>query len=213
VTTLPRPREVTSIPGPSEYMCGLTWSGTRLWHSDQQAGQLYALDREDGRVQRQLRCASVRADLAWSGTHLWQIGMRPKRFLVLAEDDGAQVGRVAITPSNGRVTGAEFAPDGIWMLLRAPQVLQLRTVVGDQTEIVRELGVPGEHPSGLTYADGTVYYGDFDQRLIRGLDVSTGEVVLEYPTAGSPTGLAWDGELLWYCDFQARRLRALDVSA
>lgn len=207
------PQEVASIPGPSDYMCGLTWSGRRLWHSDQEAKQLYALDRSTGAVERQFRCASVRADLAWSGTHLWQIGMRPKRFLVISEDDGSQQERVAITPSNGRVTGAEFGPDGIWMLLRAPQVIQLRTVSGDETTISREFAVPGEHPSGLTYADGVVYYGDFDQQLIRGIDVVTEEVVLEYPAAGSPTGLAWDGALLWYCDFQARRVRALELSA
>ncbi|MFC6092281.1 hypothetical protein [Saccharothrix lopnurensis] len=195
-----------SLPSPGAYLCGLTWDGRQLWHSDQQAGEVYALDPEDGSVRHTLSCPGARADLTFHDGRLWQIGMRPKRFLLLDPGSGELVERRAIEPSNGRVCGAEVRPEGVWVCLRRPPVVQLRSV--DTVEVLREFPVVG-NPSGLTEVDGVVYYTDFEDVVIRGYDVETGEQVFSEAATGSPTGLTYDGRHLWYCDFPGKALRAI----
>ncbi|WP_007023439.1 NHL repeat-containing protein [Saccharomonospora iraqiensis] len=202
----PTVEALRSLPAPGSYLCGLTWDGSHLWHSDQRAGEVYALDPGDGTVLRRLSCPSARADLTVHAGRLWQIGQRPKRFLLLDPRTGEVVERRAIEPSNGRVCGAEVRPEGVWLCLRRPAVVQLRSI--ERVEIVREFAVEG-NPSGLTELDGVVYYTDFEDALVRGYDVATGERVFVQPATGSPTGLTTDGVDLWYCDFPGRSLRAI----
>jgi outer membrane protein assembly factor BamB len=199
---------VRTLPAPGEYLCGLTWDGARLWHSDQKALHIYALERSDGCVVRQFPCPSVRADLAFDGAHLCQIGGRPKRLVLIDRDTGATVGTRPIDPPSGRVTGVELAPEGLWLLLRGPTVVQLRDYPA--MTVRREHPVPGESPSGLTVADGIIACGDFEAGLVHALDARTGRFLGCARLEGRPTGMTWDGECLWYCDFQAGALRAVD---
>ena len=196
-----------ALATPGEYPCGLTWDGTHLWHSDQGALGIYAIDPADGRIARRFACGLVRADLAFDGTYLYQIGGRPKRFVVLDRDTGAVAAQRAIPPPSGRVTGAELGPEGMWVLLRGPMVVQLRD--RDRMTVLREYPVPGATPSGLTYARGTVVYGDFEAGALHAVDAATGDHVGSAAVAGRPTGLTWDGERLWYCDFPNRVVSAL----
>lgn len=195
-----------SLPAPGAYLCGLAWDGVSLWHSDQQAGEVYALDPSDGTVRSTVPCPGARADLTFHAGRLWQIGERPKRFLVLDPRTGEVLERRAIRPSNGRVCGAEVRPEGVWVCLRRPAVVQLRSI--DTVDVVHEFPVVG-NPSGLTEVGGVVYYTDFEEVVIRGYDVATGEQVFSEPATGSPTGLTYDGRYLWYCDFPGRALRAI----
>src|SRR5262245_9654047 len=115
-----------SLPGVGEYMCGLTWDGSLLWHSDQDAGRIYAIDPADGTVARELRCSRVRADLSHDGTSLLQVGGRPKRIVLVDPRTGEVTGEKAVLPASGRLTGIELGAQGLWMCLRAPTVVQLR---------------------------------------------------------------------------------------
>jgi len=78
--------------------------------------------------------------------------------------------------------------------------------------VLREYPVPGSSPSGLTYADGTIVYGEFEPGLLHAVDAATGEHLGSAPVAGRPTGLTWDGERVWYCDFPNRSLRTFDLA-
>jgi outer membrane protein assembly factor BamB len=202
---------VRTIPGVDAYMCGLTWDGTRFWHSDQGTETIYAIDPGTGAVTRQFPCPYVRADLAFDGTRLVQIGDRPKRLVLLDPATGEIVGGKPVLPASGRLTGAEMGEEGIWMVLRGPTVVQLRDYAS--MEVIREFPALGESPSGLTYAGGVVVYGDFDDRSLRAMDARTGEHLGQVALPGSPTGLTFDGELLWYCDFRARAFRALELAS
>jgi outer membrane protein assembly factor BamB len=197
-----------TLPAPGKYLCGLTWDGTVLWHSDQEEERVYAVDPETGAVVREFPCAHVRADLAYDGARLCQVGGRPKQLVLIDPATGEVVGMTPVHPSSGRLTGTEFGPEGIWMLLRGPTVVQLR----DRTSmtVLREFPAQGESPSGLTYADGVVVYGDFDDAVLRAMDPRTGEHLGSTEVPGHPTGLTWDGRRIWYCDFPARAIRALD---
>jgi outer membrane protein assembly factor BamB len=201
---------ISTIGAPAGYMCGLTWDGTWLWHSDQDAEMIYAVDRRDGSVARRFRCPHVRADLAFDGVRLLQVGGRPKRLVLIDPATGAVVGTRPVLPASGRLTGTELGPEGIWMVLRGPTVVQLRDY--PSMDVIREFPARGESPSGLTYATGVVVYGDFDDGVLRAMDARTGEHLGQVPVPGRPTGLTWDGDRLWYCDFPARSFRALPLA-
>jgi hypothetical protein len=200
-----------TLPAPGGYLCGLTWDGTVLWHSDQEEGKVYAVDRETGAVRTELNCPRARADLAFDGNHVCQVGGRPKRVLVLDRATGDVVEERAVRPSSGRLTGIEFGPEGLWMCLRGPTVVQLRDY--ETMTVQREYPVEGDSPSGLTYVGGAVVHGDFGDAVLRATDAATGRSLGSVTVTRRPSGLTWDGEQLWYCDFPARSFRALDTEA
>src|SRR5262245_27826235 len=91
---------VRSLPAPDDYMCGLTWDGQLLWHSDQGAQQIFGIDPATGEVVRKFPCAEVRADLAFAEGDLWQVGGRPKRLLGIDPRTGALRAERPVRPSN-----------------------------------------------------------------------------------------------------------------
>jgi outer membrane protein assembly factor BamB len=202
---------VTTLPGPAYYMCGLTFDGTLLWHSDQDAKMVYAIDPGDGHVIRQFDCAKVRADLTYDGRLLCQVGGRPKRVVLLEPEDGSVVGEKPVPPASGRLTGLEWSQDGFWMILRGPTTVQLRD--HETMTVRRQFPAMGEFPSGLTYADGVVVYGDFEEGTLHAMDPASGKHLGSASTGSKPTGLTWDGRHLWYCDFPATSFRAIALAS
>jgi DNA-binding beta-propeller fold protein YncE len=202
-TTIPVLR---SLPAPGTYLCGLTWDGRHLWHSDQEAGTIVAIDPATGSVRRILLCSRVRADLAYHDGRLCQVGGRPKRILLIDTVTGDIVDQKQVPPPSGRLCGIEMSPQGMWMCLRNPAVVQLRDF--GTMSVQRELPVQGA-PSGLTYVGGVVFYSDFEGEVIRAVDTKTGTLLAVASVAGRPTGMTWDGEQLWYCNFEARQFNAI----
>jgi len=200
---------VRSLPAPGTYACGLTFDGHDLWYSDQEAGKLVGLDRGSGAVKCEFACSRVRADLAYHDRLLCQVGGRPKRIILVDSRTGEVVGEKPVRPPSGRLCGVEMSPDGLWMCLRAPAVLQLRDF--ETMTVLRELAVEGA-PSGLTYVDGTVLYGEFETGALRAVDATTGTLLASVTVEGHPTGMTWDGDQVWYCDFQARAIKAISLA-
>lgn len=197
---------LSSLPAPGNYLCGLTWDGRHLWHSDQDAGTIVAVDPAGGSVVRTLGCSRVRADLTYHDGRLCQVGGRPKRILLIDPETGDIVDQKQVHPPSGRLCGIEMGPEGMWMCLRNPAVVQLRDF--DTMSVQRELPVEGA-PSGLTYVDGVVLYSEFEGGVVRAVDTVTGALLAAVTVAGHPTGMTWDGKRLWYCDFETRRFNAI----
>ncbi|MEO0971582.1 MAG: hypothetical protein AAFX85_00695 [Pseudomonadota bacterium] len=198
--------EALNLPG--EYPCGLTWDGKSFWHSDQAAKKIWSLDPTDGHILQEHNCPAVRADLAYDGSMLAQVGKRPKRLVLVDPSSGSWVHDLPINPANGRTTGAEFSPDGLWLLLRNPTVIQLRKY--PSMEVVREHAVRMTEPSGLTWCDGVVVVGEFTTGMFHALDAASGRYRAFRRVPGKPTGMTWDGERIWYCDFPSRKARAIE---
>ncbi len=193
---------------PGTYPCGLTWDGTSLWHSDQMAQRIWAIDPSNGRVTREIDCDAVRADLAYDGSMLAQVGRRPKHLVLVDPKTGAWLHDLPIEPLSGRTTGAEFCPDGLWLLLRNPSVIQLRSY--PSMEIIREHPVRMAEPAGLTWCDGVVVCGEFPTGTFHAIDAESGRYRAYRRVNGNPTGMTCDGERIWYCDFLTRELRAIE---
>lgn len=197
------------LPAPGQYLCGLTWDGEYLWHSDQAARTIVAINPTTADVVRTLACGRVRADLACHDGNLCQVGGRPKRILVIDPATGDTVVEKEVLPASGRLCGIEMGCEGMWMCLRAPAVVQLRDY--PTMSVQREIPVVGQ-PSGLTVVDGMVLFADFDDARIRAVDTVTGGLVGDVAVPGRPVGMTWDGEQVWYCDFEARRLNAIRLA-
>ena len=54
------------IPSPGSHMCGLTWDGHFLWHSDGSTNQLYCFDLSTNQLLRSLPCPEVRTGLSFT---------------------------------------------------------------------------------------------------------------------------------------------------
>jgi len=194
------------LPCPGTYMCGLTWAGGLLWHSDQEAGKIFAIESAAGRMVRQFDCPQVRADLAYHDGLLCQVGGRPKRLLLLDPQTGEVVDTKQVPPPSGRLCGVEMGPEGMWMCLRKPAAVQLRDF--ETMTVRREHAVEG-NPSGLTYVNGAVVYSEFEAGTVRTVDAITGRPLGTARVEGHPTGITWDGYQIWYCDFQARAIKSI----
>jgi hypothetical protein len=197
-----------SMPAPGTYMCGLSWDGEVFWHSDQEALRVSALDPATGAVRRSFTNAWVRADLTAHDGELYQIGGRPKRLVRVSPHTGRVLGHVPVLPSSGRLCGVEAAPEGMWMALRSPDVVQLR----DHATMTVQREIPIEaSPSGLTCTPELIVFGEFEAGVLRAVDRRTGRLRGRVRVEGRPTGLTYDGEHVWYCDFPARAIKALRV--
>ncbi|WP_067499262.1 hypothetical protein [Actinoplanes sp. TFC3] len=206
--TTPTAAVQRSLPAPGSYMCGLTFDGEVFWHSDQDGELISAIDPASGEVRRSLPNPWVRADLTVHNGELHQIGGRPKRLVRIDPRTGQVLGHVTVAPPSGRLCGVEAAPEGMWMSLRSPDVVQLRDFA--TMTVQREIPIEAP-PSGLTCTPELIVFGEYEAGLVHAIDRQSGRPLARVRVEGRPTGLTYDGEYIWYCDFPARELKALCV--
>ncbi|MBP3040971.1 hypothetical protein J9303_15920 [Bacillaceae bacterium Marseille-Q3522] len=70
--------EVHFFPSPGEHLCGLTWDGKYLWHSDGLENSIYQIDRQSGKITKKIKTENVRTDLTTDDSFLYQIGGKSK---------------------------------------------------------------------------------------------------------------------------------------
>jgi hypothetical protein len=68
------------FPAPGSHLCGLTWDGSQMWHSDAGTSTIYAIDPASGEIRAKIPCPGVRTDLTWTGAHLIKTVEQPKAF-------------------------------------------------------------------------------------------------------------------------------------
>ena len=109
----------------------------------------------------------------------------------------------ALDPESGEVTGAlavaahaGTAFDGKYFYQIAENVIQ--KVDPKTGKVLRTIPCPGDSNSGLTWAEGTLWVGQYRDRKIRQIDPETGKVLRTIESARFVTGVTWiDGEL-WH---------------
>lgn len=204
----PRLPPERSFPAPGTHLCGMAWDGRDLWHSDADTERIYRLDRETGRVLGEISCPEIRTDLAFDGEHLWQIAGRPKRIRVVVPADGHLVEEIALGADSENACGLHVAAERYWVGWKQEATIEER----DR----RDHRVLATYPAspriaGLTERTGVLWFTDFEEGLLVGVERPSGLEVARFQVEGNPTGLCWDGERFWYSDYSGRRICAVRV--
>jgi sugar lactone lactonase YvrE len=118
--------------------------------------------------------------------------------------DGNRERLLRVDPDSGQVTGAvpgaadagtAFDGQHLWVAVRD----RLHAIDPTTGEIVRTLPSPaGESTSGLAWAEGVLYVGDFPGRLIHKVDPQTGKLLKTIASDRMVTGISWFRGELWH---------------
>jgi streptogramin lyase len=64
--------------------------------------------------------------------------------------------------------------------------------------VVGSIPAPPGTPTGLAWAEGALWVGDYQARCIRKVDPASGRVLRTIPSDRFATGVTWAGEELWH---------------
>ncbi len=131
--------------------------------------------------------------VAYDGRHVWFATGTRMRAL---EPDGGEVVRTLPVSSDA---GTAF--DGQYLYQLTGEHIQ--KVDAETGEIVARIDAPGKgRDSGLTWAEGLLWVGQFRERKIHCVDPSTGEIKRTIESDRFVTGVTWtDGEL-WHATWE-----------
>jgi hypothetical protein len=196
------------IPSPGSHMCGLTWDGHFLWHSDGSTNQLYCFDLSTNQLLRSLPCPEVRTGLSFRDGSLWQVVGQPKTLAVVSAEAGTRDVRVLDARFQGaEVCGIEWGPEGLWIGIKTDSEHSIAELRAPGTlSLVRRLEIPGE-VAGLTCEGPNLLYTDFGRGRLTVVDSSSGSRIGECALEGHPTGLTNTGSSFWYCDYTGGVIR------
>jgi len=189
--------QIGGFLGPDGNPAGLTWDGTYLWNSDNDADYIYQLKTDGTQVGGFASPDVIPTGLTWDGTYLWHCA-NSVTYIYQLKTDGTQVGGFASPgPSPFGITW-----DGTYLLLgddTAGYIYQLKT---DGTQVGGFAG-PGPSPMGVGW-DGTyLWHSDYDADYIYQLKADGTQVGGFASPTGLPTGLTWDGIYLWHAEYSA----------
>jgi glutamine cyclotransferase len=198
-----------SIPSPTSHLCGLAWVDGCLWYSDGNESTLYKLDPENGETLTVYRIPDVNASLSYDGGYLWQVTGEgyltgPKSVTKIDPESGVVLEVVGLGEDSVYVAGVEVCGDKVWVGLEQRGRLQQRRLY--TCEILRDYEAE-PRIAGITAADGSFFYCEFDQRLLVEVDPEKGGELARYRLDGNPTGLTWDGDYVWYNDYTGKKIR------
>lgn len=144
--------------------------------------------------------------ISFDGTHVWAA-------------TGAQL--LAIEPGNGRVAralnvacdaGTAFDGHHLWQIAEA----RIDKIDPRSGAVVASIPAPGQgSDSGLAWAEGSLWVGQYRERRIHRIDPATGAILRTIDSNRFVTGVTWvDGEL-WHGTWEgdASELRRVDPAS
>ena len=138
--------------------------------------------------------------------------------------DGKQVwfargeGIVALDPKSGKLVreiavaadaGTAFDGEYLWQLADA----RIQKIDPRSGKVVATIPAPGEgRDSGLTWAEGTLWVGEYRARKIHQVDAETGAILRTIESDRFVTGVSWVNGELWHATMEAEQseLRRVD---
>ncbi len=138
--------------------------------------------------------------------------------------DGKQIwfargeGIVALDPKSGKVVreiavaadaGTAFDGEYLWQLADA----RIQKIDPRSGKVVATLPAPAEgRDSGLTWAEGTLWVGEYRARKIHQVDAETGAILRTIESDRFVTGVSWVNGELWHATMEAEssELRRVD---
>lgn len=141
--------------------------------------------------------------MTFDGTHVWAaVG---DRLVTVDPDDGTVVGSVEVPAHAGT------AFDGRHLYQIAEKVIQ--KVDPATGRVLSTIPAPGETNSGLAWAEGSLWVGQYRDRTIVQVDPETGKVLRTIPSNRFVTGVTWVEGELWHGTWEAddADLRRIDA--
>ena len=116
----------------------------------------------------------------------------------------------ALDPATGQATRSFYTPAYAGTAFDGQHLFQIgedriNRLDPDTGEVLASIPVPGEGATGLAWAEGSLWVGDYRARRIHQVDPETGAVIRSIETTRFVTGVTWvDGEL-WHGTWQDDR--------
>jgi glutamine cyclotransferase len=127
--------------------------------------------------------------VTFDGAHVWFA--RGESIVALDPESGTLVRELAVAADAGTAFDGEF----LWQLADD----RIQKVDPRSGQVVATIPAPGHgRNSGLTWAEGTLWVGEYRDRKIHQIDAQTGAILRTIKSDRFVTGVSWvDGEL-WH---------------
>ena len=142
--------------------------------------------------------------LTYDGRQVWfAVG---GKLLALDPDSGATPRAIAVAAN----AGTAFDGKHLYQIADG----RIQKIDPDSGKVLSTIPAPGEGgDSGLAWAEGSLWVGEYRQRRIHQLDPETGRVLRTIASNRYVTGVTWVGGELWHGTWEsdASELRQLDA--
>jgi len=126
--------------------------------------------------------------VTFDGVHVWFA--RGESIVALDPESGAVVREVAVPGDAGTAFDGEY----LWQLAAD----RIQKVDPRSGEVVASIPAPSGRDSGLTWAEGTLWVGEYRARKIRQIDAETGAILRTIESDRFVTGVSWVNGELWH---------------
>jgi glutamine cyclotransferase len=141
--------------------------------------------------------------VTFDGTHVWFA--RGESIVALDPESGAPVREIAVAAD----AGTAFDGEHLWQI--ADQRIQkIDTRTG---QVIATIPAPAQgRDSGLAWAEGTLWVGEYRARKIHQVDAETGAILRTIESDRFVTGVSWVNGELWHGTLEAEQseLRRID---
>jgi sugar lactone lactonase YvrE len=198
-----------NLPAPGRHLCGLAWDSAHLWHSDSDTNLIYQLDSTNGKILRTVPCPDVRPDLSYDSGNLWQIAGHPKRIVVIDPHEARILREVDLGLNRENACGLCVSGENYYVGFKQRGLIEKRSLRNNL--VLQEYATMGR-ADGVALAMHNLWYTDYDQSLLVGLNTKTGKEVERHRLQGKPTGLCWDTSRFWYSDYTNKQISAIRLN-
>lgn len=143
------------------------------------------------------------AGVTFDGTHIWFAG--GKSLVELDPGSGAIVREIPVAADAGTAFDGEY----LWQIAGE----RIQKVDPRSGQIVATLPSPSKgRDSGLTWAEGSLWVGEYRARKIHRIDAKTGAILHTIESDRFVTGVSWANEELWHGTWEGEEseLRRVD---
>ena len=141
--------------------------------------------------------------VTFDGAHVWFA--RGESIVALDPESGAVVREIAVPAEAGTAFDGQY----LWQIADA----RIQKVDPRSGEVVATIPAPANgRDSGLTWAEGTLWVGEYRARKIHQIDVKTGAIMRTIESDRFVTGVSWVNGELWHGTLEAEQseLRRVD---
>lgn len=134
--------------------------------------------------------------VTFDGTHVWFA--RGEGLSAIEPRTGALVRELPVPAEAGTAFDGEY----LWQLADD----RIQKIDPHSGRVISTIPAPAKgRDSGLTWAEGTLWVGEYRARKIHQVDAETGEILRTIESDRFVTGVSWSNDELWHGTLEAER--------